>query len=64
MDNQILETEDQQSHNPHDRFARATVGDPLYAGDFLRHYAPPAVAKCVDLDHLEVAPTHFLSQRL
>ena len=44
--------------NPHDHFARKTVGDPLIAADILRHYSDdPAIAKHVDLDHLTPEPT-------
>jgi hypothetical protein len=50
--------------NPHDRFAKKTVGNPLYASDFLKHYADPIVAKHVNLDHLQKAPTNFLSEQL
>ena len=38
--------------NPHDRFARKVMGDPLIAADILRHYTDPVVAKYVDLDNL------------
>ncbi|MDR0338095.1 MAG: Rpn family recombination-promoting nuclease/putative transposase, partial [Planctomycetaceae bacterium] len=51
-------------NNPHDRFARKTVGNPLYAADFLKHYANPLVAQHVHLDHLVAAPTHYLSNEL
>ncbi|MDR1382928.1 MAG: Rpn family recombination-promoting nuclease/putative transposase, partial [Planctomycetaceae bacterium] len=64
MENQILETENTKPHNPHDRFTRSTVGNPIYASDFLLHYAPPIVAKYVDLEHLKAAPTHFLNKQL
>ena len=43
--------------NPHDRFARKTVGDPLIAADILRHYTDPVIAKYVDLDNLKPEPT-------
>jgi hypothetical protein len=51
-------------NNPHDRFARKTVGNPLYAADFLKHYADPIVAQHVHLDQLVAAPTHHLSNEL
>jgi hypothetical protein len=44
-------------HNPHDRFARKTVGDPETAADILRHYTEPLIAKYIDLDGLTPAPT-------
>ncbi|MDR3110509.1 MAG: Rpn family recombination-promoting nuclease/putative transposase [Planctomycetaceae bacterium] len=50
--------------NPHDRFARKTIGNPIYATDFIRCYAEPVVAETINLDKLEVAQTHFLSERL
>ena len=43
--------------NPHDRFARKTMSDPQIAGDLLRYYADPVIAKYVDLDHLKPEPT-------
>jgi len=43
--------------SPHDRFARKTMSDLLIAGDLLRHYADPLVAKYVDLDKLKPEPT-------
>jgi len=43
--------------NPHDRFARKTMGDPLIAADLLRHYTDPVIAKYVDLDGLKPEPT-------
>jgi hypothetical protein len=43
--------------NPHDRFARKTMSDPLIAADLLRHYTDPVIAKCVDLDGLKPEPT-------
>ena len=45
--------------NPHDYFGRKMIGDPLIAGDILRFYANPVVAKHVDLDHLQPEPTQF-----
>ncbi|MDR3198114.1 MAG: Rpn family recombination-promoting nuclease/putative transposase, partial [Planctomycetaceae bacterium] len=39
-------------NNPHDRFAKKTVGNPMYAADFLKHYADPIVAQHVHLDQL------------
>ncbi|MDR2756270.1 MAG: Rpn family recombination-promoting nuclease/putative transposase [Planctomycetaceae bacterium] len=51
-------------NNPHDRFAKKTVGNPLYAADFLKHYADPIVAQHVHLDQLVAAPTHYLSNEL
>jgi hypothetical protein len=53
-----------QPNNPHDRFARKTLGNTLYAGKFLLHYADPIVAQSVDLDNLTAAPTHQLSETL
>ena len=43
--------------NPHDRFARKTMSDPLIAGDLLRHYTDPVVGKYVALDSLKPEPT-------
>ena len=43
--------------NPHDRFVRKTMGDPVIAGDVLRNYTDPVLAKHVDLDHLKPEPT-------
>ena len=40
-------------NNPHDRFARKTMRDPLIAGDLLRHYTEPVIAQYVDLDNLK-----------
>ncbi|MDR2755271.1 MAG: Rpn family recombination-promoting nuclease/putative transposase [Planctomycetaceae bacterium] len=51
-------------NNPHDRFAKKTVGNPLYAADFLKYYADPIVAQHVRLDHLVAAQTHYLSSEL
>jgi hypothetical protein len=51
-------------NNPHDRFAKKTVGNILYAPDFLKHYADPIVAQHVHLDHLVAAPTYYLSNEL
>jgi hypothetical protein len=53
-----------QPNNPHDRFARTTIGNPLYSSDFLKHYTDPIVAKYVHLDQLVAAPTHYLSNQL
>jgi hypothetical protein len=50
--------------NPHDKFYRATIGNPLYAPDFLRNYADPVVAENVDLEHLRSAPTHQSTENL
>ncbi|MDR0611815.1 MAG: Rpn family recombination-promoting nuclease/putative transposase, partial [Planctomycetaceae bacterium] len=55
---------EKQPNNPHDRFARKTLGNPLYASDFLKHYANPIIIQYVDLDKLVVAPTHYLSDKL
>jgi hypothetical protein len=44
-------------NNPHDRFARKTMSDPLIAGDLLRHYANPIIAKHINLDNLKPEPT-------
>ncbi|MDR0705074.1 MAG: Rpn family recombination-promoting nuclease/putative transposase [Planctomycetaceae bacterium] len=66
-DNIIVQKTDKLSYlpnNPHDRFAGKTVGDPLYAADFLKHYADPIVARHVHLEHLIAAPTHHLSNEL
>ena len=43
--------------NPHDRFARKTVGDPKIAADLLRHYTDPVIAKYIDLYHLRPETT-------
>ncbi|MDR2117279.1 MAG: Rpn family recombination-promoting nuclease/putative transposase [Planctomycetaceae bacterium] len=51
-------------NNPHDRFAKKTVGNPLYAADFLKHYADPIVARHVHLNHLVAVPTHYLNSEL
>ncbi|MDR2170138.1 MAG: Rpn family recombination-promoting nuclease/putative transposase, partial [Planctomycetaceae bacterium] len=48
----------------HDRFTRKTVGNPIYAGDFLKNYANPELAEFVDLDNLKIGPTHYLTQDL
>lgn len=48
--------------NPHDRFARKTLDDPVIAGDLLGSYADPVVAKYVDLDHLTPDPTQYFSK--
>ncbi|MDR3197444.1 MAG: Rpn family recombination-promoting nuclease/putative transposase, partial [Planctomycetaceae bacterium] len=53
-----------QPNNPHDRFARKTVGNPVYAADFLKYYADPIVAEYVNLDRLTAAPTHYLTNEL
>ena len=46
--------------NPHDYFGRVTIGDPLIAGDLLRHYDTDSViAKHVDLNSLQAEPTEF-----
>jgi hypothetical protein len=50
--------------NPHDRFCRRTVFHPLYASDFLKSYGDPVLIDCVDLDHLQEAPTTHLSDEL
>ncbi|MDR1270691.1 MAG: Rpn family recombination-promoting nuclease/putative transposase [Planctomycetaceae bacterium] len=55
---------DKQPHNPHDRFARKTLGNPVYASDFLKHYAGTVLTKYVNPDQLVAAPTHFLSNEL
>ena len=49
--------------NPHDRFARKTLGDPVIAGDVLRHYTDPVVAKHVDLDSLKPEPTQNFGKK-
>jgi len=49
--------------NPHDRFARKTMGDPLITGDLLRHYTEPVVAKYVDLDSLKPEPTQNFAKQ-
>jgi hypothetical protein len=49
--------------NPHDRFARKTMSDPLIAGDLLRHYTDPVVAKYVDLDSLKPEPTQNFGKK-
>lgn len=50
--------------NPHDRFCRHTAYNPFYAPDFLRSYGDPILAKYLDLDHLQEAPTTHLSDEL
>jgi len=49
--------------NPHDRFARKTMSDPLIAGDLLRHYTEPVIAKYVDLDGLKPEPTQNFGKK-
>ena len=49
--------------NPHDRFARKTMGDPLIAADLLRHYTDPVVGKYVDLDSLTPEPTQNFGKK-
>ena len=49
--------------NPHDRFARKAMGDPLIAGDLLRHYTEPVIAKYVDLDSLKPEPTQIFGKK-
>ncbi|MDR1963485.1 MAG: hypothetical protein LBQ50_06875 [Planctomycetaceae bacterium] len=41
---------DSQPNNPHDRFARKTVGNPLFAPDFLKCYTDSFVAEYVNLE--------------
>jgi hypothetical protein len=53
-----------QPNNPHDRFARKIMSNPVYVSDFLKSYADSIVAKYVDLDRLIAAPTHYLSNEL
>ncbi|MDR1483961.1 MAG: Rpn family recombination-promoting nuclease/putative transposase, partial [Planctomycetaceae bacterium] len=62
--NLIAQKTENFPNNPHDRFARKTVGNPLYAADFLKYYADPIVVRHVHLDHLIAAPTHYLSNEL
>jgi hypothetical protein len=50
--------------NPHDRFCRRTVFHPLYAPDFLKSFGDPVLTDCVDLNHLQEAPTTHLSDEL
>jgi hypothetical protein len=50
--------------NPHDRFCRRTAFHPLYASDFLKSCGEPVLTKFVDLDHLQAAPTTYLSDEL
>jgi len=64
MEPSIEKKADKKPANPHDRFARKTVGNPLYAADFLRHYPDPFVAEHINLDRLVIAPTHFLTEEL
>jgi hypothetical protein len=49
--------------NPHDKFARKTLGDPLIAADVLRHYTEPVIAKYVDLDNLKPEPTQNFGKK-
>jgi len=49
--------------NPHDRFARKTMSDPLIAADLLRHYSDPVVGKYVDLDSLKPEPTQNFGKK-
>ena len=49
--------------NPHDRFARKTMSDPLIAGDLLRHYTDPVVGKYVDLDSLKPETTQNFGKK-
>jgi len=49
--------------NPHDRFARKAMSDPLIAGDLLRHYTEPVIAKHVDLDSLKPEPTQNFGKK-
>ncbi|MDR1964169.1 MAG: Rpn family recombination-promoting nuclease/putative transposase [Planctomycetaceae bacterium] len=55
---------DLQPNNPHDRFARKTVGNPLYAADFLKYYVDSLVVRHINLDCLVAAPTHYLTDEL
>jgi len=50
--------------NPHDRFCRRTIFNPLYAPDFLRSYGDAVLLKFVDLDQLQAAPTTHLTAEL
>jgi hypothetical protein len=58
------QSDNKQPNNPHDRFARKTVGNPVYASDFLKHYADPIIIEFVNLDRLIAAPTHYLTNEL
>jgi hypothetical protein len=58
MNRMSTNTKKSSGMNPHDRFARKTMGDPLIAADLLRHYTDPIVGNYVDLDHLRAEPTH------
>ena len=49
--------------NPHDRFARKVMSDPLIAGDLLRHYTDPVVGKYVDLDSLKPESTQSFGKK-
>ena len=49
--------------NPHDRFARKTMSDPLIAADLLRNYTDPVVAKCVDLASLKPETTQNFGKK-
>ncbi|MDR2117512.1 MAG: Rpn family recombination-promoting nuclease/putative transposase [Planctomycetaceae bacterium] len=53
-----------QPNNPHDRFARKTLGNPSYASDFLKYYASPIIIEFVHLDKLIASPTHYLTNEL
>jgi hypothetical protein len=50
--------------NPHDKFARKVMDDPKIAGDLLRHYAEPIIAKYVDLNHLKSETTQNFGKGL
>lgn len=50
--------------NPHDRFARKMINDPVIAKDLLEHYADPIIAKYVNLDRLKAEPTQMLTKEL
>jgi len=39
------------------------MGDPLIAGDLLRHYTDPVVGKYVDLDSLKPEPTQNFGKK-
>jgi len=64
MEHVIIEKQFWRPTNPHDRFCRRTVFHPLYASDFLKFYGDPVLIECVDLDHLQEAPTTHLSDEL
>jgi len=51
-------------HQAHDKLFKETFSDVEVAQDFLQHYLPPTLLKCIDVTSLEMLNDSFIEEKL